>query len=347
MTIDPRPGRERPSIHRESLPFSFVHYGGLYSTFVRFSEREDSQSFLCECSREAVENHLFEFCASRGDKPPWRFKNLPGLLDSTNDSSGLQEVLFSTPAEVMPRILFMDGICHRCNHAVPSIDYGYEICYKRTTFFAQRFGFYIQQWLHAQGLTGWGSTLPNVPAGDMVRPLLTVDVAASRKLLSQCWNARSNPETQSPLSWEDERHLRESLKRQQLALCDLAEQTLRDHFGFPPRGKLAQAEHLLFLIVSRIFEAEPIHRRAKPEWLKGLELDIYVPSSGIAFEYQGHQHASPRSFMHADEGSFVRLQERDSRKNAFCFENGVRIIYFEESDYLTEALVRERIGRPA
>jgi hypothetical protein len=323
----------------------WVHYGGLYSTFVQFSESEDSQRFLCECSRSAAGSHVIDFCEARGDKPPWPLKYLPGLIEAADPSSMPQEAEFSGPAEVIPQLQFAEGICHRCNLGVPSIDYGYEICFKRTTFFAQRFGFYIQQWLYAQGLSGWGSALPNTPIGVEVQHLLAIDDAATRKLLSECWRARNITGEKPPLSWEEEHELNTALKRQRLSICNHAEQVLRQHFRFPPRGKLAQAEHLLFLIASRIFSPEQILRRARPDWLVGLELDIYIPSLRIAFEYQGHQHENPRSFLHADEESFSRLRDRDDRKRRACAQHNVRLAYFDESDYLTEALVRQRVDR--
>ena len=322
----------------------FVHYGGLYSTFIQFSEREDSQRFLCECSRRAAVSHVVHFCESRGDKPPWSLEFLPGLIEAAEPDSIPHEPKFCGPAEVIPHLQFADGICHRCNLSVPSIDYGYEICFKRTTFFAQRFGFYINQWRYSQGLSGWGSALPNTAAGEDVRHLITIDDLSARKLLAGCWKARSSGE-KPPISWSEEHELNTALKHQRLLICSHAEQVLRHHFKFPARGKLAQSEHLLFLIASRIFSPEQIIRRAYPAWLSGLELDIYMPSLQIAFEYQGHQHENPRSFLHANEESFSKLQNRDQRKREACAQQGVRLAYFDEADYLTEALVRARIDK--
>lgn len=344
--IDPRESRELPSTHKESLPLPYVHYSGLYSTFVRFSSEESDETFLCECSRTAAENYSIDLISSLGGNPPWSITALGCLINrSSSQSSGTPEH-FTSADEILPHLRFKEGLCHRCNQAVPSIDYGYELCFKHTSFFTQRFGFYVQQWLLSKGFNGWGDPIPGVLTATDVSPLLSIDTHAARKLLSQCSMGRTFPDEDGPvLAPSEERLLREKLRIQRLAVCTFAELQIREEFGFPNRGKLAQAEYMLFLILCRIFGKNAVTHRSRPEWLGGMELDVHIPSAGIACEYQGHQHSTPKSFMHSSPNSFSGLKSRDAKKEHLCQENGLRLLYFHECDYLTEELVRSRLSQ--
>ncbi|CAE6973403.1 unnamed protein product [Symbiodinium natans] len=64
-----------------------------------------------------------------------------------------------------------------------------------------------------------------------------------------------------------------------------------------------------------------------PSFLEGLQLDGYCPELRLAFEYQGQQHYDPNNYFHfGDPSSFRAQQERDSRKERLCRENGVRLV---------------------
>jgi hypothetical protein len=342
--IDQRPSRELPSTHRESLPLPIVHYGGLYSTFVRFSEKEDGESFLCECARSAATNDILDRISCLGGPPPWNISSLGSLIDLravARDKNYLPDK-FTALEEVLPHLRFRKGICHRCNQAVPSIDYGYELCFKKASFFVRRFGFYIEQWLLSNGLTVWGSQIRGVLPSDLVKTMLVVDTLETRKKLFRVKHGEIGSDD---LPYEEKHELRAALSQQDLSICNFAEAQVRGNFEFPAKGKLAQAEYMLFLIFRRIFDAEAVLHRSRPAWLEGLELDIYVPSAGIAAEYQGHQHSSVKSFMHSNNPArFAATQRRDARKGELCQQNGIRLYQFDECDYLTEALVRERLG---
>lgn len=68
---------------------------------------------------------------------------------------------------------------------------------------------------------------------------------------------------ESALDWNEELTLREELKVQRLAVCAFAEQQIREEFGFPARGKLAQAEFMLYLILCRIFGKDAVTHRSR------------------------------------------------------------------------------------
>ena len=67
-----------------------------------------------------------------------------------------------------------------------------------------------------------------------------------------------------------------------------------------------------------------IFRERKLPWLKGLELDFYLPDYNIAIECQGIQHFIKQHFFEPLE----IVQERDLRKLQLCKENGVKLLYY-------------------
>jgi len=88
-----------------------------------------------------------------------------------------------------------------------------------------------------------------------------------------------------------------------------------------------------------IFPGEEILRHHHPDWLGGLEIDVYLPRLDLAFEYQGQQH------FHAirawgGEKALQTLKDRDLRKAKFCSERGTRLITIDYTESLTEENIR-------
>lgn len=53
-----------------------------------------------------------------------------------------------------------------------------------------------------------------------------------------------------------------------------------------------------------------------------MELDVYIPSLNLAFEYQGKQHFTNIYSMQ----DHTKVQERDSEKRALCSSLGIDLI---------------------
>ncbi len=338
-----------PSVLQESLPFPFVHYAGLYSTFIGYSLQCDSELHYCECIRNAIRNYVHDFIDSCGDGTPLSRRSLSNaywfptrnqrVIDDSRD-------VYESPDDVVALMSFILGLCHRCNQAVPSIEYGYELGFKKASFFARRFGFYIEQWLYQHGFNGWGGRIRGVQVAENLKEDAPIDDSDKRgsqaiAIAMQRELNRAEQAGTTPL-WQSDEELRSSIREQNSTILCHAEDQVRNDFEFPARGMLAQSEHILYLIAGRIFGDEAVLHRARPDWLEGLELDVFVPDHSVAFEFQGHQHQTRRSFMHSGVESFEKLLSRDRRKQTRCRERGVELLYFFEEDFLTEDLVRQR-----
>lgn len=122
------------------------------------------------------------------------------------------------------------------------------------------------------------------------------------------------------------------------------ENELRSSLGLPPFGRPGFAEAELFRIVRALFPEEDIRRRVRPDWLDGLEIDIFAPSQSLAIEFHGPQHFAP-VWPHSLEESFRQMQERDERKKAKLAEHGITLCVFTDQDELDLHHVKTAIER--
>jgi len=66
--------------------------------------------------------------------------------------------------------------------------------------------------------------------------------------------------------------------------------------------------------------------------VNGLVFDLYLPERNIIIEYDGRQHFEPVGAFGGEE-EFIKIQERDFRKDNWCKINGYRLIripYYED-----------------
>ena len=87
-------------------------------------------------------------------------------------------------------------------------------------------------------------------------------------------------------------------------------------------------KHLIEFIVSKGIEVIPNHR---PTWLKGKELDLYIPSLNLAIEYNGiaYHHTNDD-----DDSDFLKCTKKSSsyhhNKFIVCKKNNVNLIHIFE-----------------
>lgn len=97
---------------------------------------------------------------------------------------------------------------------------------------------------------------------------------------------------------------------------------LREKYGETPRATGYKGESLLYEVIAGIVGKDKILVHHRPEWLRGLEIDIYIPHLKIGFEYQGRQHYEPIKFFGGKE-ALEDLQYRDALKKELCKLNNV------------------------
>lgn len=112
---------------------------------------------------------------------------------------------------------------------------------------------------------------------------------------------------------------------------------LRTKMGYPPKGKPIR-ERILYDSACAIFGFDKVIRRYRGKEMQGLELDVWIPSCRLAFEYQGRQHHE-RVVHWQSEDEHQQQRERDKKKANLCSALGIKLIYFEECDGIDRASV--------
>ncbi len=114
---------------------------------------------------------------------------------------------------------------------------------------------------------------------------------------------------------------------------------IQPKFRFNKDSQSSVGENLLYQIICRIFTDQLVMRHHRPAWLLKLELDIYLPTLNLAFEYQGQQHFHPIKAWGGEE-ALKKVQERDKRKAEICKKVGVKLITVSYTEPLTEDYIR-------
>ena len=123
---------------------------------------------------------------------------------------------------------------------------------------------------------------------------------------------------------------------------DAIENEVRIQLGYKKIGESWIGETSLYNIVKGIFVEDEVLMHYRPQWLEGLELDIYVPSKKLAFEYQGIQHIKPVKHWGGKEKLLVQ-QEHDKRKKKICEDLGIKLIYIFYDEPLTAEYILGKI----
>lgn len=83
-----------------------------------------------------------------------------------------------------------------------------------------------------------------------------------------------------------------------------------------------------------------IKQNYRPNWMEGLELDVYIDELKIAIEVQGEQHHSFVEFFHKNQDGLESQKDRDAKKSLICREKGIRLVeIYTEQD--ADLLVKE------
>lgn len=90
---------------------------------------------------------------------------------------------------------------------------------------------------------------------------------------------------------------------------------------------LSTGERLLREYVSVLFPGERVIYNYRPDWLYGLELDLFLPRLGLAFEFNGDQH-----YVDTEFGPCAEQVKRDINKRRLCCARNMILVIVEAID---------------
>ena len=120
-----------------------------------------------------------------------------------------------------------------------------------------------------------------------------------------------------------------------------AENVLRENHGLPRIGEGWVEETRLFNLVREVFSDAQQH--ASPEWLEPQHLDVYVPSHGLAIEYQGRQHFEAVDFF-GGQKAFEKTRSHDERKARKCSANRIALILWRYDESINSHILMRKLG---
>jgi len=121
-----------------------------------------------------------------------------------------------------------------------------------------------------------------------------------------------------------------------------AENEIREAMDYPSIGKPSLTETRLYQLAKSVFKGYEVIRHARPSFLQRQHLDIYIPELKLAIEYQGEQHFKPIDFWGGIE-ALEASQRRDEKKRKRCENYGIRVVYFNYEDEVSDELLRDRL----
>ncbi|RKI90481.1 hypothetical protein D7V94_13720 [Parablautia intestinalis] len=303
----------------EELPLPVVLYPPHYGAFFAFKKSVgDKNVYLCSCSKKAVINFIDlvkNSSQSEYNKEITYYHYFP--IDFLNNifkwDASYAETIINNKDEI-----FKDNLCHSCNLKTPKYDYCIPMYGSK---FKREYGWYILQKELELGILYPTFLLDQVP-NDIISQVLSLIELTSLKEMT--------PEQAKEHS---------SLYKQ---IKNFAENAVREHFGAKKIGQQWNSETNLYKIISQIYVNEKIYFHYRPEWLDGLEIDIYIPELNLAIEYQGIQHYKPLKHWGGEEG-FVTRRANDIRKKKLCQVHGTKLIEFSYLEKITEELVAQKL----
>jgi hypothetical protein len=157
---------------------------------------------------------------------------------------------------------------------------------------------------------------------------------------------REKYEAMDPLP-EDEQEmldrLREELSENSKRVSDTVENEVRQTVGHYEKGDRWTSETILYqLVQSKYGDEYTIKRHHRPDWLDGLELDIFIVEADVGIEYQGVQHYESVEHWGGEE-ALKKRKQRDEQTKKLCSEHDVDVIEVRYNEELSEEVLREKV----
>lgn len=109
----------------------------------------------------------------------------------------------------------------------------------------------------------------------------------------------------------------------------------REKLGLPLISEGFVSQTRLLIYVKSLFPNDTIWSPDRTT-LNGLELDIYIPSLKLAFEYNGYQHYEYPNFWHKSKEEFDAQLKRDTEKKMRCDRLGITLIIIKYDELSME-----------
>ena len=231
---------------------------------------------------------------------------------------------------VIDHLNFGSKLCHECNRSVPN--YGY--CAKMYGgAFKQNYGWYINKQSYEYGIQSLGYSVLRDACPQEILDLIKLDpeetIAKYEQLHSTDYEAASK--------------LINNLREQNKRIKKVIENEVRLKLGHKKIGEAWTSETILYYIVKKLFPSLCVERHYRPDFLGGLELDVYIKELKIGIEYQGIQHYKPIKHWGGEKG-LIELKKRDKRKRNICKSQEISIVYFRYDEDLNDEIVKDRIS---
>jgi len=319
------------TVAKENLPLPFVHYPGFYGAFFGFAETEKSIISFCSCTKVAIENYLTFRLSSPipTNSSPSRNGPLDSMYFPRSVVDKLIEERISGNENIINYLTFTNKICHECNQIVPSYRYCVEMY---GGVFKQNYGWYINKQAFEFGISPINNRVIADICPQEILELIELDpiqTPIKYQELSTC-------------DFEKANELWKKFQKQNRKVWKIIENEVRRKFKHKKIGDAWTSETILYHIICSLFPNYNIYRHYRPDFLEGLELDIYIEELKIGVEYQGIQHYEPISYWGSEE-AFEKLQKRDMKKQTLAKLNGIPIVYFTYEEHLNDDIVMDKL----
>jgi hypothetical protein len=277
-----------------------------------------------------------------------KYANTRGVAKNTFPPSIL-ETIRAHPLDPLRHIEFREGICHRCNSAKPKARWCSDIY---GTLFVQYYGWYIRQEFYRHGVhpSTYSLCLEDITPSNLLRRALDLQKAREEtdrayellnKILSIPNKTKQDKKRFGRL-YDECKAKSKKYRRKKRAFEKYFENSARDAFNKKRIGDKWENETKLYEIVNGIMSEHKILRHHRPEWLDGLELDIYLPEFRLGIEYQGEQHFKPIKAWGGKQ-ALEEVKIRDRRKATICKDRGVHLLHFSYNEPIEKEYVGKRI----
>lgn len=304
------------AITYEELPYPYVFYG---NTFFAFARDIDDKLYFCSCEKRAIQGYIIS-----------REKNTHTFIGEKDyplvggafplKVAELSNKFRDNPIQTCE---FVDGLCFKCNNKIPRLHYCLPM-YGGS--FMQHYGWWVSQEYHTisylleKGIDV-SSTHYSPEFFDTINKLF---------LLSKEY------------SFPYPKDIEQQVKQYQKFIDDTIENQVRAEFGYKPIGEHWVSETILLNIVKGLYPNNDVLFHFRPQWLFGLEIDIFVPDLKLGFEYQGIQHF--KAVKHwGGQSQLEKQREHDKRKAKICLEKGINLITVNYDEPLTTEYVKNKI----